>query len=793
MTAARSVGAMPTISNAMPANQTVVQSPMKVSANVSSPFVITSVSVTVGSTSHTLGINNPFATNLDISAVPIGMNAFTISATDANGETATFSGTIDHEELPVLTIGTPDATMALPSLRLLAHCAPTGPFTCASIAVTCAACNSTNVATVAGPTLDQTVSFPGTESALATLTFTATNTAGLQTHAAVTAYVGSDARVVLVDQLAGPVLDIDATRILYSDATGVHIKARATGTITDLGGNPATNGHLSTTGAAWSDGDWIAGVSRTRTNLRLGQARGDFALLYSSLPANVTQIWREDLTTGAVTQIAATGGSGSSTRWPQGVGIRADGTAVYSFAFLMLPVAHEVHAVGIDGTDTLVGDGCDYSFDGDHSIGVSTIPTHPSVELCTLHPAGFKGSDIANLGTTADTSQPMLAAGQWVAFTKVVSGHVTAWTRAPDGTVALASALNNVTSLAALNPDGQLVYDAPGPLVNGVPSSIRYLGSAGAAFPTKAAPIGGWKGVMQWVGTDWYEIFGSNVFLVTSGAMLDGDAGTDAGVADSAGSDAAAAHGGGSGPDADGSTTGTSENGVAISDSSAIQPAVSSGGCTVSGSNDPGSASPWLLLVPLILRRRRERSACASRNYPLGVRALAVVLVCCGVIGCSGGLIRAESAPDGGEDILPGAIPDGAATSTTCAQPDAASGIEPVTDASADARSDDDADTFHEVDASTEPSHRGGHHIPLPLARHPGLMRIRCCDVHIAPGGRHRDIRQVHKFRECCERLAHAGRRRERGHVAWIGRTQGREVQLYGGPVWQCGGSGPVQ
>jgi hypothetical protein len=183
----------------------------------------------------------------------------------------------------------------------------------------------------------------------------------------------------------------------------------------------------------------------------------------------------------------------------------------------------------------------------------------------------------------------------WVAFDKEVSGQMTAWTRAPGGTIALASPLSAVSGILGLNGSGEIVYD-----VRSATFVTRYLGSATAAGPTKPIPIGGSLGTMRWLGADWFELVGRDVFRVdrTGSGIPDAGAGHE---------DADAAPDAGTSPDAssnDGSAViptnpGDDRAGADNRDSS------SSGGCTVSASSNRGTSLLWLLALAMWRRRSR--------------------------------------------------------------------------------------------------------------------------------------------------------------------------------------------
>src|SRR5204862_5812629 len=125
------------------------------------------------------------------------------------------------------------------------------------------------------------------------------------------------------EEVVGTVLDVDATRVLFVDDTGVRIKDRATNVVTTIGsGTPATEtfGHLVSAGAAWTNGDWIGGVTTAR-GTPLVRARGDWGVRHK---LGAVSVDRENLATGAIETF-----SGSAPTYGYG-DIDPAGTIVWS-------------------------------------------------------------------------------------------------------------------------------------------------------------------------------------------------------------------------------------------------------------------------------------------------------------------------------------------------------------------------------------------------------------------------------------------------------------------------------
>src|SRR5688500_14870268 len=89
--------AMPSIIIDGPGSGAVPDS-VAVTARVGSTYVVTSVVATIGSASTDLvPSGGTYTGTLDLSAVPLGAATLTITAKDANGETATATRPVTHD------------------------------------------------------------------------------------------------------------------------------------------------------------------------------------------------------------------------------------------------------------------------------------------------------------------------------------------------------------------------------------------------------------------------------------------------------------------------------------------------------------------------------------------------------------------------------------------------------------------------------------------------------------------------------------------------------------------------
>jgi hypothetical protein len=580
-TAARNASALPTISSTSPTNGAIVGDSVVVSATVAAPFVLTSVAAQIGGTSAPMiAAPGKWSVTLDISAEPIAPATMTISATDANGDTATSNVSLVHDHPPSIAVLTPTLSVGRPSLRLRATCTDTDAYGCASVTAAVRRIGDfgafTTVATTASAALDQTVSLAAFEGVALDIVFTATDVAGATTSATIQGYVESSPNLALVAERDGRVLDVDATRILFVNDTGVYLEDRATGVAVNVGaGTLATEtaGQLVSTGAIWTNGDYLNGVSSPRT-ARFVTARGDWAI--RQVDPSTAPVIRQNLTTGAMESLP--------TGSVYGFGdIDAAGTVAYtSFSAFV----YDIHRVPVGGPDEIVIphdtlnivspvhpiiDGTTIVFHARSSFGRSGIAVHSAI--------GDGFLDTAT-GQQYGYSLPNVCyrmAGGWIAYNKVVGGSLTAWTRSPAGVEALAGALNDARIIAGVNANGEVAYDV------GTGTLARYIGAAGPAGPAKALPIGGANGTMRWFDGAWYELLGRNAFRVDPAGGGDADAGApDAAAPDASAADAGALDG--SAADAGGSSGGSS--GSSGSSGSAADAAGSSG----ASPPDPGSS-----------------------------------------------------------------------------------------------------------------------------------------------------------------------------------------------------------
>src|ERR1700682_3185866 len=103
-------------------------------------------------------------------------------------------------------------------VALQATCTDTDMYGCASLSV---AIGGVVIASTNGSPLDTTVSLSQCNGTAVTLVFTATDTQGMATTLSRLGYVDTSATLTEVARGDGPVLDFDATRILFATDTSL--------------------------------------------------------------------------------------------------------------------------------------------------------------------------------------------------------------------------------------------------------------------------------------------------------------------------------------------------------------------------------------------------------------------------------------------------------------------------------------------------------------------------------------------------------------------------------------------
>jgi hypothetical protein len=337
--------------------------------------------------------------------------------------------------------------------------------------------------------------------------------------------------MVEIDSVPGQIYDVDATRILYrlSDSA-IAIKDRATEDLTTISlphANPPAGGFLTSHGAIYATSTSTAPFRhlyerRDGTDIDRGpfdsffRVAGNFAAW-----TNGTALFREDLSTGTIVQIASDAGNTQND-------VAADGDVAYwttDFSIMRYP--------GLVGSDTLAtGDETHWE---SYPVTDGTNVVWRETGNNTAPPASLRGYGPAGPFALADTTrdgEPLpgidyRVSGGFVAFTRAVGnqGDKEIWLREPDGTEADVGpgGENTILGLAA---DGDVMYAAR--QIDGR-DGIVLVPHGGdpvpvALLPAGAAPSGerGFGNFAFKSGGHWYATAGGSLRRVSPDATVDG-------------------------------------------------------------------------------------------------------------------------------------------------------------------------------------------------------------------------------------------------------------------------------
>jgi hypothetical protein len=504
--------AAPTVTIVQPADGSAVGDGVSVSATVQSSFALSSISATIGTvTSTQTGQSTTFSDTLDISSLPLGPVTLTVTATDVGGGQGSATAILKHDHPPTLTVLTHEGAVARTNLQLQASCADADPYGCASITVTGAASASTSAAT-----LDQTVSLASSDGMAVTLTFTATDSAGMTSTQTLPVYVDDSAGLVEVLEAGGPILDFDDTRVLFRQGSDIHLLTRGSGTdqlITTTIVQPAAIvGSLTPLGAIWTGGELRNSAVQTSGANQTLRVAGQYATWLGPPTASPpTDVYFRDVIADTTTDVMT-----ASAIMGSDVADNGDLVFIYWTSFSNRYVARlragtvTTLASDSDWWQNPRTDGTNVAF-GLHSSLENHLKTAEYTDSGTE--VGFVDSFGTMPGGQCGEAAPPFSyslAGGWTAFTNVTgsTGCTTlVYTRSPQGTIALASPFNMVTSVRGINANGDVAFETS--------DSHTYVGSAAnLTSPTLVSPYA--LGRVYGRGTDWYVVIGDSLFHVVA-------------------------------------------------------------------------------------------------------------------------------------------------------------------------------------------------------------------------------------------------------------------------------------
>lgn len=513
------------VSIAAPTASQAVGDTLSVSGTVQSQFALSEATATVQAANAALTISNAtkFAGTLDIAAVPIGPQTLTVSVKDAYGTTGSAQVSFVHDRPPSVVITSPlDWSVARPSIRLAASCVDLDMYGCTSIKAVVGA----NVVASGTTSFDQVVSLGAFKGQRLNLLFTATDSAGMSMTVTRTVFVESSARLFEVDTVAGQILDVDATRILYTVDGALRIRTRGSqNEVTVLASSAPSAARLTTSGALWNEAEWNG---TQVVSLPAGQwiAKGNTACgVLPSSGDRGTGVVR-DLSTGVTTTVfpASEGLYATCADVAENGDVlfhRVDGLAQQAYRYrtgVLTRVSNgTTRTMGslTDGTNVVY----QYYYAGGSSAG--TRLATPDGE------AVLGGAATSMYAPRADYA----VAGGVAAFIDFAAGTpFTVFLRSSTGTVAQVGAFATRTSID-WNGHGNAVTQGDvihGDTVSVINDGKRYLAKPGIPPDAISSALGG----ARYVGSDWHVVLGRSLFKIVPPGF---DAGAPDGGSDDAG------------------------------------------------------------------------------------------------------------------------------------------------------------------------------------------------------------------------------------------------------------------
>jgi MYXO-CTERM domain-containing protein len=519
-------GAAIAVNITKPTAGTAIGDSLPVAATITSAYQLASVQAQVGALTVPLPISASTAGTLDLTSVPTGSTTLTITATDMQGNSGSAQVVFRHDHAPSLAIAAPlPGTVARPSLPVEATCTDTDAYGCATIDVRLGSATGTVLATVNASAMNQTIALDTYSGQQINLYVVATDAAGMTSvSSALPIYVDTSPRLVEVQSVPAPIVDVDSTRILY----GTTIRTRGT---TDDVALPAAVGNtcrLSPSGALCNAGEWKNGAvvatwtTSNPANPPVFAARGNYAIWGAPDSAGGNGAYYRDSTAGTTTELA---NLGYGPVFAEDVAVNGDAV------FVIQNTTEDGYPVYLyrGGTFTaLTSTTTNAKYQNALTDGINVIYEQRYIGI------GGGGAYLLTSGGTvtlrADRElgcslfgQPHALSGGWAAYARPDSGCQTQiWTRAPDDTRTQLSVWSTSSTVDALNDAGQVMMLNTSSL-----GAYRYLASPGV-FPDAVSST---LGRAIWLDGQWYIVMGRTLYSIAPAS-----AGTDGGAPDLAAS-----------------------------------------------------------------------------------------------------------------------------------------------------------------------------------------------------------------------------------------------------------------
>jgi hypothetical protein len=452
----------------------VVADTLRVVAAVTSEFQITSVVASVADRQVTLTPSSGYYEGrLVLTGLPQGSATLTVTATDYQSRTGDTTVAFTHALRPTVTVVEPvNGTVVRAGYqRVAATCQPVGCTLGVYVGKTLKA-SATN-------SIDQSLSFAGSEGTSFNLEIRATNYGTLTASAFRRLYVESNPHLAEVASGAGLAWDADATRLLYFDSVGgvLAIRNQPAGTNTVLrtvaGDTFPQYGYLTPNGAVFMVWKWADAPSPTpsqpsvvvyewRNGTLTALTTPGAADPYSLVASGDVATWREgsnivrrDLATGATASLPTTTefGRGRAAVAPNG-----DVVFLGPLRYQLFRYSNGTTTQLTSDTQTIANQKWNPLTDGinaAYALGTTSSARSMLVDLAGGAPAPL---------SDPRTSLPLQisdydVAGGWTAFTNSVSGGpFQVFSRSPAGDLRQVTFYAASSGVLAMGPTGAVAF-----------------------------------------------------------------------------------------------------------------------------------------------------------------------------------------------------------------------------------------------------------------------------------------------------------------------------------------------
>jgi hypothetical protein len=493
-----------TVRIAAPEGGAAVQEKVEVTASVTSEFALAQVVARVAGREGVLtgSLETGFRGTVDLTGVAPGPLALEVVARDVFGDAASalVPFTLQARDTPPrLEVLAPlEGTLARATLEVSVRCEDDAPGGCERVEVwtDSTPLTSSDVpgripgdeqlgtlerASPGSTTFSGTFCVEGLDGTQGRLRVVAFDASGQQAAVLRVVHVDRSPRLEPLAELGGPILDVDARRILFREPGRLLVSERATGAVTLLAEAPGTDvlraaltprGALFTRSRPGAPGaeafEWADGQLSPVHGF---QVNGDWALLERGTPgAPGHEVVLRRLSTGVEERLVAPGGAPVTP-----FAVSPDGDVAYSVPGTS-PGTSNALVWRHDGRDEVVLtrgfyevlQGVELGTDALAFVLQSATPSRPYRSPgVTLRTAAGAEETLTAIGVMNPDYLPWVGPhyrldGGWVAFVDRTNGVLQVWRRAPDGTREQVSVFTSASTVDALGPNGEVLTEHQG-------------------------------------------------------------------------------------------------------------------------------------------------------------------------------------------------------------------------------------------------------------------------------------------------------------------------------------------